>query len=172
MPDIGRFCVNGGRRSRREWEKTALKRQEQELLQCNNSGVSSDPRSGRALRSVLGGRQTQHFARFSEGTLARGRARTLRATVFFPCPSRLPAFFALLRTSRSLTLDLERQVGMETAGLDLGAEVMEVAQFVVHGLGAVFLGAKAALEFVQDRLSLLRRHTFEVACGQLALIGD
>jgi len=93
-------------------------------------------------------------------------------TVFLASPTRLLAFFALLRASRSFTLDLETQVGMETAGLDLGAEVMEVAQFVVHGFGALFLGANATLEFVQDRLSLLYRHTFEVTRGQLALIGD
>ncbi|MEA3276021.1 MAG: hypothetical protein U9Q81_12155, partial [Pseudomonadota bacterium] len=80
-------------------------------------------------------------------------------TDFFPCLSRLPAFFALLRTSRSFTLDLERQVGVETASVDLGAEVMEVAEFIVHGFRTVFLGANATLEFVQDRLSLLYRHT-------------
>ena len=129
-------------------------------------------RSGIARGSVIGGWQTQHFARFGEGTLASGRARTWPATDFLPCSSRLPTEFFLLRASRSLTLDLETQVELETAGLDLGAEVMKVAQFVVHGFGAFSLGAKATLEFVQDRLALLRRHTGEVTCGNLALIGD
>ena len=92
------------------------------------------------------------------------------STCFFLCLGMLPAFFCLFGSSSAFTLDLETQIRLETTGVDLSAELVEVAQFVIDGLGTLLFGANSAFEFVQYRLPLIRRDNRQVSCRHLALV--
>jgi len=142
------------------------------FLQCKNPEEGPGVNSRSVGRSPAAWRQPQGFARFGERTLTRSTSPTLLtpAARFLLRLGNLPAFLSLLRPSRSLALDLETQIWPETAPVDLDAQVMQVPQFVVHRLGPVLLGAKAALELVEYGLTLRRRYTCEIPCGHLALI--
>ena len=70
----------------------------------------------------------------------------------------------------AIALDLEPKVRLEFAGLDLAAEVAQVAQRVVDGLRALALGTQSAFEFVEHGLALALRDLRQVPIRRLPLL--
>ena len=84
---------------------------------------------------------------------------------------RLPASLGLRLAPAPLAPYLEPQVRLEVAGSGLAAEVAQVAQGVVDGLGTLALGPQPPFELIEHGLAQIVRERGELARRRLPLLG-
>ena len=125
--------------------------------------------AGSAGFPLGGGWHAEQLPNLSDRVLA-GRtfraflALTLALRRFFPQP------LCFVPASITLGLYLQAEVGHESAAIHLGAEVMQIAQFVVDRLGSVLLSQEATSQLVQHRLSMFHGDRPQVARRESALV--